>query len=108
MTTWMHDALGPDVPWHLWRYEPAGELADRSATTPEALVHAQEVGRQAGLRYIYIRAGQEGELTSTLCPSCGQLIVRREAAYRIKVLGLDGNKCSQCGQEIPLRRSIFK
>lgn len=108
LATWMHDALGPDVPWHLWRYEPAGELADRSATAPEALAHAQEVGRRAGLRYVYVRGGPEGDLIPTLCPSCGQTIVRREAQYRVKVLGLDGSKCSQCGQEIPLRRSIFK
>jgi len=35
-------------------------------------------------------------------------VIRREGAYTIKVIGIEGNKCAQCGQEIHLRRSIFK
>jgi pyruvate formate lyase activating enzyme len=108
LAVWIRDTLGPDVPWHLWRYEPAGELADRTATAPEALVQASEVGSQAGLRYVYVQTGEVEGLSSTLCPSCGNLIIRREGQYVIKVVGLEGNKCSQCGQEIHLRRSIFK
>jgi pyruvate formate lyase activating enzyme len=108
LATWIRDALGPDVPWHLWRYEPAGELADRSTTSPEALAHANELGRQSGLRYVYTETGQAGGLAPTVCPSCGNLIVRRGAQYSVKVVGLEGRKCSQCGQEIYLRRSIFK
>lgn len=108
LAVWIRDTLGPDVPWHLWRYEPAGELADQTATAPEALVRACNVGTQAGLRYTYVQTGQTEGLASTLCPACGNLIIRREGQYRIKIVGLEGSKCSQCGQEIHLRRSIFK
>ncbi len=108
LAVWIRDTLGPDVPWHLWRYEPAGELADQQATAPESLAHAREVGAMAGLRYVYVQTAQEGGLTSTLCPACGNVVVHREGQFKVKLTGLEGNKCSQCGQEIYLRRSIFK
>jgi pyruvate formate lyase activating enzyme len=108
LAVWLRDTLGPDVPWHLWRYEPAGELADQTATPPEALAHACQVGALAGLRYVYVQTGQASGLSSTQCPACGNIIVRREGQYTIKITGLEGTKCSQCGQEIHLRRSIFK
>lgn len=108
LAVWIRDTLGPDVPWHLWSYEPAGELADQTATAPEALVHASEVGSKAGLRYVYVQTGEVEGLSSTFCPACGNLIIRREGHYVIKIVGLEGSKCSQCGQEIHLRRSIFK
>lgn len=104
----LHNMLGPDVPWHLWRYEPAGELADQQATSPEALAHACELGKWAGLRYVYVQTGRNGDLSATQCPACGNVIVRREGQYTIKIMGLEGDKCAQCGQEILLRRSIFK
>jgi pyruvate formate lyase activating enzyme len=108
LAVWIRDSLGPDTPWHLWRYEPAGELAGRPPTSPAALEKAREVGRETGLHYIYVQSGDESSLTSTQCPSCGSLLVRREGKFSIKVVGLEGSKCSRCGQEIYLQRSIFK
>jgi pyruvate formate lyase activating enzyme len=108
LAVWIRDTLGPDVPWHLQRYEPAGEFADRTATSTDALAHACEAGRQAGLRYVYIPTDQEAGLAHTYCPACGNLIVRRGAQYNVKIVGLEGTKCAQCGLEIALRRSIFK
>jgi len=105
---WIRDSLGPGVPWHLWAYEPAGELAGQAAPAIEALEQARSVGREAGLRYVYIQAGEQIGLTPTLCPSCGQVLIRREGRFFIKVSGVEGNKCARCGQEIALRRSIFK
>lgn len=105
---WIRDSLCPDVPWHLWAYEPAGELAAGPAPTSEALEQARAVGREAGLRYVYVQAGEQIGLTPTLCPSCGQVLIRREGRFFIKISGLEGSKCARCGQEISLRRSIFK
>ncbi len=108
LAVWVRDTLGPDIPWHVWQYEPAGELSDRPATTPAALEKARALGREAGLRYIYAQTGDASGLTPTSCPSCGQQIIQRGGNFAIKVTGLDGGKCSRCGQEIYLQRSIFK
>lgn len=108
LALWLMESLGPDTPWHLWPFVPAGELAERPPTPRDVLEGSLTIGRQAGLRYVYIQTGEADGLTSTACPSCGNLLVRREGQYNVKVVGLEGGKCAQCGQEIPMRRSIFK
>jgi len=106
--SWIRENLGPDIPWHLWRCEPAGELAGQPPASSEEMERAQAVGREAGLRYVYIQTGDEAGLSHTVCPSCGQLLVRREGKFYIRTSGVEENKCTRCGQEIYLRRSIFK
>ncbi|MGB9723031.1 MAG: radical SAM protein [Chloroflexia bacterium] len=106
---WIRDRLGPDTPWHLWRHEPAGEGDPFPPSPLEALKQAREIGRESGLRYVYIQAGEQVGLTPTSCPSCGHLLIRREGRFYIKAVGLtEDNRCAHCGQEIYLRRSIFK
>ncbi len=107
LAVWIRDALSPDTPWHVYRFSPAGEMEDHGPTPTEVLEQAQNVGREAGLRYVYIQTGEEAGLTSTFCPSCGDLLIRRQGQYAVKTVGLDGNKCARCGSEIYLRRSIF-
>jgi len=107
LAAWIRDSLSPDTPWHLWRFEPAGEIDDHLPTPRGELERVQEVGRETGLRYVYIQASEEIGLTPTLCPACGNLLIRREGNFFIKIVGLDGDKCARCGQQIYLRRSIF-
>lgn len=106
---WIRDRLGPDTPWHLWRHEPTGEGDPFPPSPLEALQQAQRIGRESGLRYVYVQAGEQVGLTPTHCPSCGTLLIRREGRFYIKAVGLTENgRCAHCGQEIYLRRSIFK
>lgn len=108
MASWIRDSLGPDTPWHLSRLEPTEHFPEQAPTSKEQLEQAQGVGRESGLYYVYLQAGEESGLSSTVCPSCGQTLIRREGNFRIKVVGVEDGKCSRCEQEINLRRSIFK
>lgn len=108
LAEWIRQSLGPDTPWHLWAYEPAGEPGDRPATPVEVLEEARRIGREAGLRYVYLQAGEQIGLTPTYCPSCGHLLIQREGRFFIRVVGIEDNRCAQCQQEVYLRRSIFK
>ncbi len=91
--------LGPETPWHLTRYYPAYRFTTPS--TPVAtLERAREIGRQAGLRYVYLGnvPGHPGE--HTLCPNCGTILVRRGLLRLLQDDVTPDGRCPCCGQEI--------
>jgi pyruvate formate lyase activating enzyme len=92
----------PDIPWHVTAFHPDYRYADRVPTPPATLLRAFEIGRAAGLRYVYPGnlPGGVGDRESTFCPSCGRILVGRRG-YRISPvrIGPDG-KCPDCGAKI--------
>lgn len=105
---WIRDQLGAGTPWHLWRYEPAGELTGQAATLEEDLVWAQQVGKESGLNYIYLHKGEGATPSDTRCPACDRLLIRRDEKYLVKLVGVLDGKCTQCGESVPLSQTIFK
>ncbi len=74
-------------------------------TTPAMLRRASDLGREAGLRYVYAGniPGIAGRLEDTRCPSCGAtLIERRGFSIFANRLTADG-ACPGCGTRIPGR-----
>ncbi|MGC8874389.1 MAG: radical SAM protein, partial [Chloroflexia bacterium] len=104
LADWILEELGPETPWHLWRKETFG----LSPASMEALDRARVLGQERGLAYVYVQTGTEESLSNTRCPSCGQTLIRREGRYYIKISGIEEGRCTQCGHEIYLRRTIFK
>ncbi len=99
---WIRDRVGKDTPWHL-----IGPEATEDTVPAEELEWARMVGVEAGLEYVYLhRPGQAP--TSTLCPSCGQVLIQRQETYYVKLSGIEEGQCSRCGHPIRLQRSIFK
>lgn len=89
--------LSPDVPWHVSRYFPQPQFRQIPATPPDRIFHAMDIGRKAGLRYVY--GGNLLASTDTDCPNCGERVVRR-IGYSDPVVGLIKNACSKCGFRI--------
>jgi len=92
-------SVGPEVPWHLSQFYPAWRMLDRSVTPVETLRRAADIGRQAGLRYVYEGnvPGEPGE--STRCWSCGALLIERYGhVVRRNRVADDG--CPDCGAAI--------
>ena len=46
--------LSKDIPWHISRFFPAWQMMDTPITPIETLKNAEEIGRKAGLKHIYI------------------------------------------------------
>ncbi|MDR0330645.1 MAG: AmmeMemoRadiSam system radical SAM enzyme [Chitinispirillales bacterium] len=95
------DELGRDTPWHVSRFFPQYHMSDRLATGVQSIDRALNLGRGAGLRYVY--AGNVDLAQDTLCPKCGETVMRRQG-YRTDADGLstDGGagRCRGCGAEI--------
>jgi pyruvate formate lyase activating enzyme len=99
---WIHDKLGDLTPWHVTRFYPQYEETDLPPTPIATLERALDIGRQAGLKFIYTGnvPGHDGE--NTRCYKCHNLIVQRQG-YATRVLGLAGSKCKFCGAEMNFR-----
>lgn len=91
--------LGKETPWHISRFHPQYKMQATPVTPVSSLHRAVEIGRQAGLKYVYSGnvPGDEGE--STYCFSCRNLLIERYG-FRIIKTNLNGNKCNRCGTEL--------
>jgi len=87
--------LGVETPWHISRFHPDYEMTDRGPTPAATLYRAHELGRQAGLRYVYVGNLPDAHLEDTLCPGCGRTVVARWGFWVRERHTLDG-KCAFC------------
>ena len=96
-------SVSPDIPWHVTAFHPDYRMTDQRATSPADLLRAAEIGREAGLRFVYAGnlPGRTGSLENTLCPGCGQALVERRG-YRILAYRIDAEgRCPACARAIP-------
>ena len=86
------------------RYQVLSPAPDDAFTpTPIAtLERACEIGKKAGLKFIYAGNVPGHGSESTVCYSCGKLNVERYG-YQTKVAGLKGSKCKFCGADLNFR-----
>ncbi len=97
--------VSPDIPWHVTAFHKDYKMTDPENTRPETLMRAAEIGKKAGLRYIYAGnlPGQVGELEDTRCPSCRTLLIER-FGYLITGYHLTpAGACPKCATQIPGR-----
>jgi pyruvate formate lyase activating enzyme len=96
---WIHDELGELTPWHVTRFYPTYHLTHVPATPVGTIEKACEIGKKAGLKFVYAGNIPGHESESTSCYSCGKVVVER-FGYQTKVTGLNGSKCRYCGAEL--------
>lgn len=90
--------VSPDIPWHISRFHPEYQMLGGSATPLKTLQKAHDLGKKAGLKYVYLGnvITEKGE--NTYCPGCKKLVVER-MGYNTRVLAVtDEGKCRYCGE----------
>ena len=98
-------SISPEIPWHITAFHQDYKMTDPDNTPPETLMRAAEIGKKAGLQYIYAGnlPGQIGELENTRCPNCQELLIERYG-FRIQSYNLTlSGACPSCGKTIPGR-----
>jgi pyruvate formate lyase activating enzyme len=93
------DELGVETPWHVSRFHPDYKMYDRGATPPTTLRRAYELGREAGLRYVYVGNMPGANLEDTYCPNCGQTVIGRWG-FQVSQRHIRDGKCTYCGTAI--------
>jgi len=91
--------LGAEVPWHVSRFHPDYKMVDRGPTPASTLQQAYDLGREAGLNYVYVGNMPGARLEDTICPNCGQRVIERRG-FQVTRRNLRDGKCGNCGASI--------
>lgn len=90
--------LGAEVPWHVNGYYPAYHF-NALPTPVDTLEHAWNIGKEAGLRFVYVGNIPGHRLQNTACPDCETLLIKRWG-LSVTATHLEQGRCSNCGQDI--------
>lgn len=94
--------LSLDIPWHVTAFHKDYKMTAPDNTDSKTLIRAAEIGREAGLRYVYAGnlPGNVGEYETTHCPQCNCQLVKR-SGYIIQQYEITGaGECPKCGEKI--------
>jgi pyruvate formate lyase activating enzyme len=91
--------VGKDIPWHVSQFYPAHKMLDRPVTPTKTLRRAGDIGRAAGMRYVYEGnvPGEKGE--NTYCYHCDSLLIDRYGFY-VRSNRIRAGHCPDCGASI--------
>lgn len=90
--------VGAQIPWHISRFYPQYKLTSLEPTPLKTLKTAYEIGKKAGLRYVYLgNVPPEGE--NTYCYHCGELLIERHG-FSILKQNIKDSRCPACKSSI--------
>ncbi|HVZ79882.1 MAG TPA: AmmeMemoRadiSam system radical SAM enzyme [bacterium] len=96
-------SVSRDIPWHVTAFHPDYRMEGKDWTEPARLNLSWEIGKAAGLHYVYSgnRPGEVGTTENTDCPSCGALLIERRGFQVIRNLMGPQGTCPKCATAIP-------
>jgi pyruvate formate lyase activating enzyme len=95
-------SVDPLMPWHVTAFHPDYKMQDTPPTPPESLIKAREIGKLAGLKYIYCGniPSSYSDYESTSCHKCGKRLVARYG-FSVTENNVVSGKCRFCKERIP-------
>ena len=87
----------PGTPLHISRFHPQFKLEHLPSTPVEIMHRAYEAARAAGLHFVYFGNLPGNPYQDTVCPQCGQRVIRR-SGFRILANELQNGHCSSNGR----------
>ncbi|MEW6103565.1 MAG: AmmeMemoRadiSam system radical SAM enzyme [bacterium] len=91
--------VGEETPWHISRFHPNYKMLDIPPTPISFIERAREIGKNAGLRYVYSGniPGDPGE--NTYCYQCKEPIINR-IGFSVLSNSLKDGVCPNCKAKI--------
>jgi pyruvate formate lyase activating enzyme len=93
MAEFIANDLGHGVPWHLSAFHPDYKMQDHEHTSLKTLERARQIGKNAGLHYVYM--GNVPVHSDTYCPGCGEMLIDR-SGYTVHIDRLADGHCPKC------------
>jgi pyruvate formate lyase activating enzyme len=96
-------AVSPDIPWHVTAFHPDYRMTAPPRTSARGLLRAAEIGRAAGLRFVYAGnlPGAIGDWENTRCAGCRALLVERQGFRVLRNRVAPGGRCPDCACVVP-------
>ena len=97
--------ISPDIPWHVTAFHQDYKMTGPRDTPAKTLMRAAQIGRAAGLRFVYAGnlPGSTERLENTYCPGCGVAVIERRGFRVLSNRLAPGGRCPDCGTAIPGR-----
>ncbi len=94
--------LDDDTPWHISKFSPeiSWKLKNIPATGDDMIYQAYEIGKDAGLKYVYVGNLPGDQKENTYCPKCNELAIQR-MGYYIERLDNKG-RCAKCDRSLDI------
>ena len=86
------------IPWHISRFRPQYRMDDLEDTPLPVLKRAYEIGKEEGLRYVYLGNVWENG-NNTYCYQCGAPLVER-SGFSVKEFRIRNSRCPSCDSMI--------
>jgi len=96
------EELGNDTPWHISAFSGfiSWKLRDIPDTSVNIIHKACNIGKKAGLKYVYAGNVPGNAAENTYCPKCGEVMIKR-IGYQIERFDKNG-KCGKCGEKLDI------
>jgi pyruvate formate lyase activating enzyme len=94
-------SIDTSIPWHISRFYPTYKMSNKNLTSLKTLLRAYEIGKEEGLKYVYIGNLNAPEYETTYCPNCNFSVIKRSGHLGERVENhLKNGKCPKCSTNI--------
>lgn len=99
MCKWLVSNGFSQTPIHFNRFYPLHRLEQLPPTPVATLMEAYRIASDEGMKHVYVGNVPGSDVTKTICPGCGTLLVNR-SGYRIVSNTLKDGNCTACGKKV--------
>jgi pyruvate formate lyase activating enzyme len=92
-------SVDKNIPWHISSFHPDYKLIQSQPTSLSTLESAYKIGKDSGLRYIYVGNIYTDYGENTYCHSCSKLLIERRGFFVAKS-EMKNDKCRYCQEKI--------
>jgi pyruvate formate lyase activating enzyme len=95
-------SIDKTIPWHISAFHPTYKMLDTPRTPSSTLLRAYNIGKEEGLKYLYVGNIDDKDHSSTYCPKCKKRVIDRRGHIGQYVINeLDENGvCPYCSYEL--------
>ena len=91
--------IDKNIPWHVTAFHPDYKMTDVPSTSSTTLDKAYNIGKKAGLKYVYTGNILDDKHSNTYCPNCKTLLIKRSGFFS-NIENIENGKCKKCNEKI--------